>query len=222
MRSQCTLVFFALFALAGCAAKKHYSDYFAHEPRSILVVPALNETTAVDAESVYMTTVTRPLAERGFYVFPVYLTESLFRDLGLPEAGLVHQLPLERFREDFGADAVLFVTIKGWSNKYVVLQSSTVVTVSFVLKDTRTGTVLWESTQSAARNSSNGGGGGVAGLIVMAIEAAATYAVNQMVDIDYRPLALQANTQAFVTPGVGLPAGPYHPDFGKDKDRYSP
>ena len=221
MKPRCTLVLFALFALfalAGCAAQKHYSAYFAHEPRSILVVPALNETTAVDAQPVYMTTVSRPLAERGFYVFPVYLTESLLRDLGLPEAGLVHQLPLERFREDFGADAVLFVTIKDWSNKYIVLQSSTVVTVSFVLKDTRTGTVLWESTQSAARNSGNGGGG----LIGMLVAAAVTYAVNQMVDIDYRPLALQANTQAFVMPGLGLPAGPYHPDFGRDKDRYSP
>lgn len=219
MKPRCTVVLFVLFALAGCAtAKKDYSAYFAHEPRSILVLPALNETTAVDAQPVYMTTVSRPLAERGFYVFPVYLTELLFRDLGLPEAGLVHQLPLERFREYFGADAVLFVTIKDWSNKYILLQSSTVVTASFVLKDTRTGTVLWESTQSAARNSGDGGGG----IIGMLVAAAVTYAVNQMIEIDYRPLAQQANAQAFVMPGAGLPAGPYHPDFGKNKDRYSP
>lgn len=218
MKRQLTVVLVALFALAACAAKKDYSAYFAHEPRSILVVPAMNETTAVDAQPVYMTTVSRPLAERGFYVFPVYLTELLLRDLGLPEAGLVHQLPLERFREHFGADAVLFVTIKDWSNKYIVLQSSTVVTASFVLKDTRTGTVLWETTQSVARNSGDAGGG----LIGMLVAAAVTYAVNQMIDIDYRPLAQQANTQAFAMPGVGLPAGPYHPDFGKDKDQYSP
>ena len=205
-----------LFALTGCAAKKDYSAYYAHEPRSILVVPALNETTEVDAQSVYMTTVSRPLAERGFYVFPVHLTELLLRDLGLPEAGLVQQLPLERFREYFGADAVLFVTITDWSNKYIVVQSSTVVTVSFVLKDTRTGTVLWETTQSAQRDSGNGGGG----LIGMLVAAAVTYAINQMTDIDYRPLALQANTLAFGIPGVGLPAGPYSPDFGKDKSRF--
>lgn len=219
MKLRVAVAFLALVALGGCAAKQpHYSAYFAHEPRSILVVPALNETTAVDAQSVYITSVSRPLAERGFYVFPVQLTDALLRDLGLPEAGLVHQLPPERFREYFGADAVLFVTIKDWSNKYAVLQSSTVVTVSFVLKDTRTGTVLWESTQSAVRNSGNGGGG----LIGMLVAAAVAYTVNQMVDIDYRPLAEQANQQAFLMRGTGLPAGPYHPDFGKDRSLYSP
>src|SRR3989304_4863739 len=174
-----------LSLLAGCASvgKRDLSTFYAHEPRSIIVVPVVNESTEVTAPAVFVTTITVPLAERGFYVFPIYLTELLLRDLGLPEAGLVHQLPLERFREHFGADAVLFVTIKDWSNKYVVLQSSTVVTASFVLKDTRTGTVLWESTQSAARNSGDGGGG----LIGMLVAAAVTYAVNQMIDIDYRP-----------------------------------
>jgi hypothetical protein len=203
---------------SGCAPRKHYDAYYAHEPRSILVVPPLNETTAIDAQNVYMTTVSRPLAERGFYVFPAFLTEALLRDLGLPEAGLVHQLPLERFREHFGADAVLFVTIHDWSNKYIVIQSSTVVEVSFVLKDTRTGTVLWESKQSAMRSSGDGGGN----LFAMLIAAAVTYAVNEMTETDYSSLARQANAQAFTIPGTGLPAGPYHPDFGKDRDRYPP
>jgi len=218
MRRTPALMLVFVIASTGCAAKKDYSAYFAHEPRSILVVPAVNETTAVDAESVYITTVSHPLAERGFYVFPVFLTDMLLRDLGLSEAGLVHQLPPERFHDVFGADAVLFVTINDWSNKYIVLQSSTVVTVSFVLKDTRTGTVIWESTQSAARNSGDGGGG----LIGMMVAAAVTYAVNEMVDIDYRPLAQQANFQAITLPGTGLPSGPYHPNYGKDKDQYGP
>lgn len=218
MRSRALLVAAVLLALTGCAPKKNYSAYFAHEPRSILIVPAMNETTAIEAQAVYMTTVTRPLAERGFYVFPVFLTNALLRDLGLPEAGLAHQLPPDRFRDLFGADAVLFVTIKDWSTKYIVIQSSTVVTVDLVLKDTRTGTVLWESTATAARNSGDAGGG----LIGMLVAAAVTYAVNQMVDVDYRPLAQQANTQAFITQGAGLPAGPYHPEFGTDRALYSP
>lgn len=217
MRWMSTLLLIALGLVSGCAAKKDYSTYFANEPRSILVVPAFNETTAVDAAPVYMTTVSRPLAERGFYVFPVLLTEMLLRDLGLSEAGLVHQLPLDRFREHFGADAVLFVTIQAWDNKYIVVQSSTEVTVSLVLKDTRTGATLWETTQTAVRNSGDGGGGGLIGMIVA---AAVTYTLNQLVDVDYRPLATQANVIAFTTPANGLPAGPYHPDFGNDRSQY--
>lgn len=206
----------ALLSVSGCAAKKDYSAYFAHEPRSILVVPALNETTQVDAHAVYATTVTRPLAERGFYVFPIILTDALLRDLGLPEAGLVHQMPLEQFREYFGADAVLFVTIKDWTTRYLVVQASTAVTVSLVLKDTRTGTVLWESIGTAVRSSGDAG----AGLIGMLVMAAATYAINEMTDVDYRPLAAQANHRALHAPRAGLPAGPYHPQFGLDRANY--
>jgi hypothetical protein len=92
-----------------------------------------------------------------------------------------------------------------------------VVRVSFVLKDTRSGTVLWESVQSAQRDSGAGGGG----LIGMLAAAAVAYVVNEMID-DYRPLAQQANAQAFSASGRGLPAGPYHPDFGRDRSEYEP
>lgn len=216
--NRTSLAVCVLMLATGCAAKKDYSAYFAHEPRSILVVPASNETTSIDADAVYMTTVSRPLAERGFYVFPVFLTDQLLKDLGLPDAGLVRQLPPQRFYEQFGADAVLFVTIKDWSNKYIVVQASTTVTVSFTLQDTRTGTVLWESTQTVSRNSGDGGGS----IIGMLIAAAVTYAVNEMTEVDYSPLAAQANVLAFGLPGQGLPAGPYHPQHGADRSKYGP
>jgi hypothetical protein len=195
--------------LAGCASvsKRDLSAFYAHEPRSIIIVPAMNESTEVTAPAVLITTVTVPLAERGYYVFPVYLTELLLRDLGLPEAGLVHQLPPQRFFDLFGADAVLFITIKDWSTKYLVLVSSVVVDMEYLLKDTRTGTVLWESKQQVARSS--GGSNPIAMVIEAALNALFT---------DYLPLARQANNQAFRLPS-GLPAGPYHPDHKKDRDR---
>lgn len=105
-----------LALLAGCAMKKQdLSAFYSHPPRSIVVVPVVNESTEVTAPTVFMTTITTPLAEHGYYVFPVYLTGLLFQDIGLPEAGLIHQLPPQRFFELFGADAVLFITIKDWS-----------------------------------------------------------------------------------------------------------
>ena len=196
--------------LAGCASvgKHDLSAFYAHPPRSIIVVPVVNESPEVTAPVVFITTITVPLAERGYYVFPVYLTELLLRDLGLPEAGLVHQLPSERFFDLFGADAVLFVTIKDWSTKYLLLASSVVVDMEYLLKDTRTGTVLWESKQHVARNS--GGSNPIAMAVSAALNALFT---------DYLPLARQANIQVFKPP-AGLPAGPYHPDHGKDRDRF--
>jgi hypothetical protein len=184
-------------------------------PRSILVVPVLNETTTVDAPEMVEAVMARPLAERGYYVFPLILTDALFKDLGLSEAGHVHDLPPQRFRDLFGADAVLLVTIKDWGNKYLIMDSATVVELDFDLRDTRTGTVLWTSTELVQR--STGGGGGP---IEALIGAAVGYVLNELFETDYRPLAKEAAWQAFYG-GDGLPAGPYSPLYGADRDRYA-
>jgi len=206
-----------LCTLVGCAYQQQdYTALFASNPRSILVVPVQNDTTTLDAPEVVEAVVTRPLAERGYYVFPLLLTDALFKDLGLSEAGHVHELPPERFRELFGTDAVLFVTVIDWGNKYLVLDSATVVALAFSLRDARTGTVLWTSTQVVQRSTGAAGGDPIAALIGAAIG----YVLNEALEVDYRPLARQAVAQAFDAPGSGLPAGPYSPQHGADRDRF--
>ena len=57
---------------AGCATTStDYRAYIQHMPRSILVLPPLNESAEVLAPYSFLSTITRPLAERGYYVFPV-------------------------------------------------------------------------------------------------------------------------------------------------------
>lgn len=203
-------IFLTVF-LQGCVAPQHQNldTFYARRPRSIVVVPVVNESPEVTADSVFITTITQPLAERGYYVFPVYLTDMILRDFGLVEAGHVHQLPAQRFYDLFGADAVLFVTIKDWSTKYLGLVSAVVVSMEYSLKDTKTGEVLWQNDQTYAHSS--GGGGS---LIGMAISAALTALLT-----DYLPLARQANFLAFQPP-KGLPAGPYHSEFQKDQGKF--
>ncbi len=209
------LVATTVLLLTGCATapKWDYTPFFENHPRSILVVPASNTTTAVDAPEIWSTTVTMPLAERGYYVFPVYLTADLLRDLGLTNEALLEQLAPSRFKEIFGADAVLFVTIRDWSTKYLVLASNVTVLLSYKLVDTRTGRVLWQGDQEVILQS-GGGGGGIGGLIAALVSALATAAV------DYRPVAREANIRIIVAERRGLPAGPHHPDYQKDYDRY--
>lgn len=209
----------AMALLVGCAgnqAKPDLDAFYAHKPRSILVVPVVNESPEITASPVFSSTISAPLAERGYYVFPLYLTELILRDFGLSEAGHVHMLPTQRFYDLFGADAVLFVTIKDWSSKYLVLASTVVVSMEYLLKDTKTGTVLWQKTETVAKSSNSGAaGGGLAGVLVtMAVSAAMNAALT-----DYLPLARQANQQVF-QPRWGLPAGPYNPLYGKDQDKF--
>ncbi len=203
------LLVMATCLLTGCvASSKNLDAFYAHRPRSIVVVPVVNESPEVTASSVFITSITRPLAERGYYVFPVYLTDLILRDFGLVEAGHIHQLPPNRFFELFGADAVLFVTIKDWSSKYLVLVSSVVVEMEYTLKDTKTGLVLWENKQPYVQSS------GGADPITMMVSAAVTALVT-----DYLPLARQANYMAFQSPR-GIPAGVYHPDYQHDQERF--
>ena len=214
MRSSVIAIVCILALLSGCAVQSAKPDLAAihtYKPRSILVVPVLNDTTEISASPVFISTITRPLAERGYYVFPVYLTELVLRDFGLAEAGHIHQLDTRRLYELFGADAALFVTIKDWSSKYIVIASTVTVEMDYVLKDTRTGTILWQATEEVSQGS--GAAAGV-GLIGMAVAAA----MNAMVT-DYQPLARQANNQVFL-PHKGLPAGPYHEEYGRDQDKF--
>jgi hypothetical protein len=207
MRLLLTLLFAAL--LTGCATHNNLDAFYAHRPKSIVVVPVLNDSPEVTAPSVFITTITRPLAEKGYYVFPVYLTDMVLRDFGLTEAGHIHQLPPSRFSELFGADAVLFVTIKDWSTKYLVLVSTVTVEMEYILKDTKTGQVLWQRTQPYVY-SSNGGGNPIVALVSAAMTA---------LMVDYLPLARNANFMAFQPP-TGVPVGNYHPDYDKDRERY--
>ncbi len=202
--------FMIVFFVAGCAQHKNNLDaFYAHRPKSIVVVPVMNESPEVTAAPVFITTITRPLSERGYYVFPVYLTDLILRDFGLVEAGHIHQLPVNRFFDLFGTDAVLFITIKDWSTQYLVIHSSVTVEMEYLLRDTRTGQVLWQNDQTYVHSS--GGGGDP---ITMVISAA----INAMF-VDYLPLAKQANIMV-LNPPKGLPAGQYHPDFLQDQDKF--
>src|SRR5262245_6417390 len=76
----------------GCVTAPYdYTNYRLHPPRSIVVLPPLNQSTAVEATYGYLTTVTRPLAERGYYVFPIAVVDQFLKENGLPSAGEMHQ-----------------------------------------------------------------------------------------------------------------------------------
>jgi hypothetical protein len=200
-----------VFFVGACATvpKPDYSKFFEHHPRSVLIIPAINKTTAVEAPTVFNTTVTRPFAERGYYVYPVFLTRDILNDIGLTDEGLIAQAQPQRFKEIFGADAVLFVTVNTWATTYVVLASSVTVEANYKLVDTDTGEVIWERTERVVEQS------GGSNPIAMAISAALT-----ALTVDYRPLARRTNILVVDKPGQGLPAGPYRSEYKNDYTNY--
>jgi hypothetical protein len=205
-----------LLILSGCAARgpvhKDYTALRTENPHSILVVPAINRSVEVDAPDYLLTTISKPLAERGYYVFPVHLVKRLMEDDGLADADMVHASDPKVLGNMFGAESILYVSIERWDAQYIVFSTSVTVELKYMLRSARSGDLLWENRQKLVYQPQNNSGGGVAGLIAAAVSAAITKAAP-----NYMPLARQANLQAIYTKGQGLPAGPYDAQYQKDQ-----
>jgi len=217
MRSQWLFISSMLFLLMlGCAkpiVSADYTKFRTERPASILVVPVVNKSVDVTAPDYFLSTLTFPIAERGYYVFPTYLVKRVMEDDGLSDANLVHSADPRRLGKLFGADAILYITIEKWNAKYAILATTVEVEFHYVMKSAKSGDTIWKNHQAWVYTPQNSNTGNpLANLIVAAINAAATKAAP-----NYMPLAMQANINAFNPPHRGLPAGPHLESFGKDQ-----
>ncbi len=194
--------------VTGCAtapAPYDLTAFRAENPHSILVVPALNNTADVTAADWFLSTVSQPFANRGYYVFPANMVRGMLNDSGLGDAGLVHRADARRLGTLFGCDSVLFIDVDKWNAKYMVISTTTEVEFGYELKSCKTNATLWKSKQAIQYTPQGSSSGNpIAALIADAIIAAI-----EKGHPNYMPLARQANLAAAATPGHGLPDGPY-------------
>jgi hypothetical protein len=196
------------FVSFGCAhsTPKDLSAFRTEAPHSILVVPVVNKSVEITAADYFLATISVPLGEKGYYVFPVNLIKRVLEDDGLSDASLVHEASPKRLCDLFGADAVLYVNIERWDAQYLVLTTTVTVEFTYVIKSGKTDQVLWsERMKMVYQPPSNGS------LLAAVINAAIAKAAP-----NYMPLAKQANSQVFAYPGPGVPAGPYNEMYKKD------
>ncbi|MCP4763660.1 MAG: hypothetical protein GY870_17955, partial [archaeon] len=199
----------------SCAPKMNtksseFALMYEEQPLSIVILPPMNESTAADAKEYYSTTIQEPLAYTGYYTFPYPITSEILKMEGIYDTELLVDLPLSKFKEYFGADAVLFTTIKKWDLSYMVIASSLTVSIDCSLKSTTSDQVLWTYIGTVVVDLSGGNsGGGLAGLIVKTVITAVNSAV-----ADYVPYARQANYRALYS----MPYGKYHPQHNKDQN----
>jgi hypothetical protein len=196
-------------ALGGCATARppyDFTEFNKAPPRSILIVPVVNRSLDVDASNYVLSTLTVPLAELGYYVFPVNTVKVVLEQEGLYEPEQVRRMEPAQLAALFGADAVLYVTIKRWDAQYVVI--STTVTVDFDYEMiNKNGTRIWSANkqmQYTPQQQQQQGTGALGALIAAAVSAAVTRAAP-----NYMPLTQQANQQVLVVEPTRLPPGPY-------------
>ncbi len=204
----------ALFA--GCAERKtiDYSAYKQSRPKSILILPPLNESPDVKATYSMLSQVTYPLAEAGYYVMPVALVDETFRQNGMTTPADIHQLPTSKLHEIFGADAGLYVTVSDYGTRYMIISSATIVTANAKLVDLKTGATLWTGSATASSEEGRQNQGGLIGMLVAA-------AVNQIIssvqdDAGYPIAGMTSARLLSPNPNGGILYGPRSPKYGTD------
>jgi hypothetical protein len=217
LRLKPLLAVSAAMLLTACATPKAPYDYTAFKaarPASILVLPPVNESPDVKATSGAMASTMLPLSEAGYYVFPVSLVDETFKQNGMTVAEDIHQLPADKLRSIFGADAALYMRVKRYGSSYYVINSETVVTVEGKVVDLRTGTTLWQGTATASSaEGGNSGGGGLAGALVGAIVKQVLSSTTES-GFTYAALANQRLLGAPYANGILF--GPRSPRYQKD------
>jgi len=202
---------------AGCAANRpqqvDYAAFKESRPRSILVLPPLNESPDIKATYGMLSQATFPLAESGYYVLPVALVDETFRQNGLTTPGDIHEVSPAKLRDIFGADAALYMKVTSYGSRYQVVSSVTKVTASAKLVDLRNGNTLWTGSATATNDSGSNASGGLIGMLV---SAAISQAMNHVFDATYK---VAENTSLRLLsagqPG-GILYGPRSPKYQSD------
>jgi hypothetical protein len=187
-----------------------FPKMYEEQPRSLLILPPMNESTDAEAKDYYMTTVEMPYALMGYYTFPVEMVGDIMKQEGIYDTELLYEMPLDKFAEYFGADAILFTRIKKWDVAYMVVASNLTVSIESKIVSTKTSEVLWAYNGHIVVDLSGGNNSGdLAALIVNAVATTINTA-----SADYVKYARQVNARMM----YALPAGPYHPLYLQDQE----
>jgi|TARA_B110000240_G_scaffold187522_1_gene225260 hypothetical protein len=188
-------------------AEAYPAMYDDRKPLSVLVIPAINNSTAAEATDFFNVTITEPLSNVGYYTMPVEIVKDIFQKEGIVDSTMIKGLPTSIFKKNFGADAVLFVTINKWDKQYVVIAGNVSVSMDYVMLSTETSEVIWSySATQTIDTTAESSGFIMLDILSTAITTATT---------DYVPIAKQVNYQAF----TALPHGGYSDQHGLDQDQ---
>jgi len=209
------LIFMFALLLSGCGSAMvtkgtEFPKMYQEQPRSLLILPPMNESTDAEAKDYYMTTAEMPFALMGYYTFPVEMVSDIMKQEGVYDTELLYNLPMGKFKEYFGADAVLLTRIKKWDVAYMVFASTLTVAIEAKIVSTSSSEELWKY-RGVVRVDLSGGnsnGGSIGGLIASAVATAINTAA-----ADYVTYAHQANARIIYS----LPVGPYHEAYMQDQ-----
>lgn len=203
MKAVNFVVIVLCFLITGCAKKPDYSLFERNKPRVVLIIPPINNTATVDAPEKFLSTVTEPVAEMGYYVIPVAVADRMLKENGVISPVEMRQVSRDKLREIFGADALLDITIEGWGTSYLVVTSTTTVKLRYRLLDLHTGQELW-SYEDALFSYSGSSGRNAVGVLVGSL----AHAIKATATDEEIELSAYLNNRVLMNNSRGLLKGP--------------
>ncbi len=204
MKQPYYLLFLATIVLTSCgttALKKSvaYKGMYDEKPTTILLMPPINKSTNVEAKEYFHSTLFIPLANRGYYVIPPFLSMEILKRESAYDSELFLNNSLSKFGEVFGADVVLFTIIHKWNKSFGTVK----VEVEYIMKSTKSNEVLYTRRGTINYNTSvsSSGGGAVGAFASLTLTAVNT------VGTKYVDIARICNSYTF----NDLPIGKYSP-----------
>lgn len=186
--------------------ESQYATMYENMPVTILVMPPINNTSNVEAKDLLYTSISRPLAEAGYYVISPLLAMDVLKAESAYDAELFIDRPLTMFRDYFGADAVVFSEIDDWTKRGFGIDTK----IRYIIKSATSGEVLFDRSCDLYLNlqQNSGGTSALSQLVDLAVSAIATALTDHIV------AARKANYYIF----RDIPRGKYSPDYLQDKD----
>lgn len=207
-----------LLLLTGCSSTQvtqDYTDYRQSNPKSILVLPPENHSPEIKAGHSLLTQITYPLAEAGYYVFPVSVVEETFRQNGLTTPHDIRTASAAKMQEIFGADALLYLEIKEYGTQYQIISSETRVTAEAKLVDLKSGKTLWSGSATASSSEQDSGSGG--NPLGMLVSVVIKQIAHTLMDKGHEIAGITASRLLSTQRSNGILYGPRSPHYGQDK-----
>ncbi|MBQ2188248.1 MAG: DUF799 family lipoprotein [Bacteroidales bacterium] len=210
------LVLFSIIGLmatifTSCATSNYtrgnqYPKMYAEKPVTVLVMPPINNTNHVAAKELLYTSIARPLAEAGYYVIPPFLTMEILRAESAYDSELFIEGKFDKFKQFFGADAVVFSVIDVWEKQGFGINTK----IHYIIKSAKTNEIIFDRScdlylDLSVKSGSSGLLGTLADLAASAINTALT---------EHIKAARKTNEYIF----MDIPRGPYNHEYLNDMD----
>lgn len=184
-----------------------YAGMYENMPVTLLVLPPINNTSNVVAKDYLYTSISRPLIEAGYYVLSPMLVMDVLKSESAYDTELFVDMPLNKFHDFFGADAVVFSEINSWDKVGFGISTD----IRYYIRSATSGEIIFDKScklyldLSSDIGSNDSVFGQLLNLATSAISTATT---------DHIVAARKANSFIF----SDIPRGKYSPDYMLDKE----